>query len=102
MRSIQSPFGSNPYSISGADADIVVVIRTPERMHPVGPQRHTVGGIRRRASERGFKRDHAAGDLRVVAHLDIPAWHAGVAAHGAAVFLGGLVVFQHGLEDERR
>ena len=40
--------------------------------------------------------------LGVVADLDVPARQAGIAAHGAPVLLGSLVILQHGLHTEGR
>src|SRR5215813_939332 len=83
-----------------ADADIVVVIGTPERMHAVGPQRHAGGGARGRAPQGRLKRNRPALDARLIADLDVPTRQAGIAAHGAAVLLGSLVVLEHRLDDE--
>src|SRR5882762_3482758 len=88
------------FDLGRADAAVVVVVGAPERMHAVGPQRHVVRGVRRGAAQRSFESDRPTLDLRLVADLDVPAWHAGVAAHGAPVFLGGLVVLEHRLDDE--
>ena len=88
------------FDLRRVDADIVVVVGAPERMHAIGPQRHVVGRVGGGAAQRRLQRDGPALDARLVADLDVPARHAGVAAHGAAVFLGGLVVLQHGLDDE--
>src|SRR5262249_58623507 len=72
-----------------ADADVVVVIGAPERMHAVGPQRHLAGRLGGRAAQRRLERDRPALDTRLVADLHVPARHAGVAAHRAAVVLRG-------------
>ena len=102
VSSIQSASGWNEYSISGAPMPtVVVVVGAPERMHAVGTQRHVVRGVGGGAAQRGLQRDRPALDARLVADLDVPARHAGIAAHGAAVFLGGLVVLQHRLDHER-
>src|SRR5262249_5402107 len=47
-----------------------------------------------------FERDRAALDAGLVADFDVPARHAGVAAHGAAILFRGFVVLQHRLDDE--
>ena len=88
------------FDLRRADADIIVVVGAPQRMHAVGPQRHGRGRARGGAAQRRLQRHRAAFDPRLVADLDVPARQAGIAAHGAAVFLGGLVVFQHRLDDE--
>ena len=88
------------FDLRRIDADIVVVVGAPERMHAVGAQRHLVGGRGGRAPQRGLEPDRPALDPRLVADLDVPARHAGVAAHGAAILLGCLVVLEHGLDDE--
>ena len=78
------------------DADIVVVIGAPQRMHPVGPQGNLVGRPGGGAANRRLERDEAALDGRLVADLDVIARQAGVAAHGAAVLLRRLPVLEHG------
>ena len=88
------------FDLRGADAAIVVVVGAPQRVDAVGAQRHVVGGIGGGAAQRRFERDRAAFDAGLVADLDIPARHAGVAAHGAAVLLRRLVILQHRLDDE--
>ena len=88
------------FDLRRADAAIVVVVGAPQRMDAVGAQRNVVGGVGGGAAQRRFERDRAALDAGFVADLDVPARHAGVAAHGAAVFLRGLVVLQHRLDDE--
>ncbi len=88
------------FDLGRVDADIVVVVGAPERMHAVGPQRHVLGRLGGGAAQRRLQRDRPALDLRLVADLDVPARQAGVAAHGAAVFLRGLVVLQHRLDHE--
>ncbi len=82
------------------DPDIVVMVRAPERVDPVRAQRHAVGRVRRGAAERRFERYRPVLDQGRVRELHVPARAAGIAAHGAAVLLGGLVVLQHGLQDE--
>ena len=83
------------------DADIVVVVGAPERMHAVGAQRHVVGRAARWPAAAPPPAPTGPPSIaRLVADLDVPARQAGVAAHGAAVLLGGLVVLQHGLDDE--
>src|SRR5581483_7090788 len=82
------------------DAAVVVVVRAPQRVHVVGPQRYVARGVGGGAPERGFEGDRSALDGRLVADLDVPAGHTRVAAHGATVLLGRLVVLQHGLDDE--
>ena len=71
-------------------------------MDAVGAQRHVVGGVGGGAAQRRFECHRPALDAGVVADLDVPARHAGVAAHGAAVLLGGFVVLEHRLDDEGR
>ena len=90
------------FDLRRVDADIVVVIGAPERMHAVGTQRHVVGGVRSRTAQRRLERHRPALDARLVADLDVPARHAGIAAHGAPILLGGLVILQHGLDHEGR
>ena len=85
-----------------ADPDIVVVIGAPERMHAVGAQRHLRGGFGGRPAQCRLERNRAAFDAGLVADLDVPARHAGIAAHRAPVVFGGLVILQHRLEHERR
>ena len=82
-------------------ADVVVVVRAPKRMHAVRPQRHAVGGFGRGAAQSFFERHRPAFDAGFVAHFDVPARHAGIGAHGAAVFFGGLIVFKHRMQNER-
>src|SRR5581483_6918807 len=88
------------FDLRRADAAIVVVIGAPERVHAVGPERYVVRGVGRSAAQCGLERDRPALDPRLVADLDVPARHAGIAAHGAPVLLRRLVVFKHGLDDE--
>ena len=90
------------FDLRRADAHIVVVISAPQRVEPVGTKRHPRGRARGGAAQRRLERDRTAFDARFVADLDIPARQAGIAAHGAAVFLGGFVNLQHRLDDERR
>jgi len=66
---------------------LVVVVGAPKRMHAIGPQRHVRGRVGGGAPKRRLKCDRAAFDLRVVADLHVPTRTAGVAAHGAAIFL---------------
>jgi hypothetical protein len=82
------------------DADIVVVVGAPERMHAVGTQRHAGRGASSRAPQGGLHRHRPALDDRLVADLDVPTRQAGIAAHRAAVLLGGVVVLQHRLDHE--
>src|SRR5438270_1166681 len=88
------------FDLRRVDTDIVVVISAPERMHAVGPKRYFMRRLRGSPAQRRLEGDRSALDPRLVADLDVPARHAGVAAHGAAVFLGGFVVLEHGLKDE--
>jgi hypothetical protein len=88
------------FDLRRADADVVVVVGAPERMHAVGAQRHVGGGARGGAPQRRLQRHRPALDARLVADLDVPTRQAGVAAHGAAVLLGGVVILQHRLDDE--
>ncbi len=45
--------------------------------------------------------NRAAFEVGIVSHLHVPAWTAGIAAHGAPVLFCCFVVFQHCLQDER-
>ena len=83
------------------DADVVVVVGPPQRMYAVRPEWHAGGGFCRGSAQCFFERYWAAINLRLVAHLDVPARQAGIGAHGAAIFLGNLVVFEHCLQYER-
>ena len=82
------------------DADIVVVVLTRQRVHPVGAQRDRMGGIRRGAAQRALQSDGAAFDPGLVADLHEIARHAGIRAHGAAVGLGGFPVVEHRHQNE--
>src|SRR5262249_15635754 len=75
--------------------------QAPGRMHAVGARRPLDGGARGGAPQGGLQRDRPALDPRLVADLDVPARQAGVAAHGAAVLLGRVVILEHRLDDER-
>jgi hypothetical protein len=70
-------------------------------MHAVRAQRHVLGRLGRRPTQRRLKCHGPALDAGVVTVLHVPPRHAGVAAHGAAIFLGCLVILQHRLDDER-
>ena len=101
VSSIQSASGWNAYSISGALMPQLLLWSVRHNgVDPVGPQRHAVGGLRGGPAQRRFERHRTAFDARFVADLDVPARHAGVAAHGAAVLFRGLVILQHRLDHE--
>src|SRR5262249_36944081 len=58
-------------------------------------------GVGGGAAQGGLEGDRSALDRGLVADLHVPARQAGVAAHGAPVLLGRLVVVEHGLDHER-
>ncbi len=83
-----------------ADTDIIVVIGPPQGMHPVWPERNAIRPRRCRSAEGGFQRNRPTLNLSLIRHLHVPARRAGIAAHGPLIFLGGLVILQHGFENE--
>ena len=91
-----------PLDLRRIDADVVVVIGPPQGVYAVWPQGHTVSCLGSRAPQCRLDTDRPAVERGGVGHFHIPAWHTGIRAHGAAVFLGCLIVFQHRLQHEGR
>ena len=88
------------FNFGGADPDIVIMVGTPQRMHAVRAQWHPIGGFSSGTAQRRFKGRHPALYPRLIAHFDEPARHTGIAAHCAAIFFGGLVIFKHGFQNK--
>ena len=90
------------FDLRRVDADIVVVVGAPERMHAVGPERHRARRLGRGGADRLLQRDEPAFRPRLVSGLHVEARHARIGAHGAAVGFRRLPVLQHRLQHEAR
>ncbi|MCY1547764.1 hypothetical protein D9M68_838370 [compost metagenome] len=91
-----------PFDLGRIDADVIVVVGAPERMHAVGAQRNGDRRLRRGMPQGALHGDETCVYRSIVADLDVVPRQTGVGAHRAPILVGGFPVVDHGMDDKPR